>query len=226
MRRTKGFIAIIGATVVATMAVGMPGASAIDSKCLYPPSKAALSVGLSTTVPTAGQPVYVRGRMAYNGCGANGGAITVRAGGKTIGSRITDKAGGYAVRFTPQTRTSVYAAGSFGGKPVKSRTIGVLVRTNLRATKAVAGKRCTVAVKGTILPERKGLSISVQRRVTKGTKFVGWETIATARTSAKGAYATTVTLPCNRKTGVSTYIAPTKTNAANRSTTITVTPKK
>jgi len=226
MRNTKGFIAVVGATVLATMTVGMPGANAIASKCLYPPSKAALSVGLSTTAPTAGQPVYVRGRLSYNNCGAAGGAITVRSGGKTIGARTTDSAGNYAVRFAPMTKTSVYAAGSFGGKPVKSRTIGVLVRTNLRATKAVAAKRCKVSVKGTILPVRKGLAVSVQRRVTKGKKFVGWETVATARTTAKGAYATTVSLPCNQKAGVSTYIAPTKTNAANRSTTITVTPKK
>jgi hypothetical protein len=226
MRNTKRAIGVAAVTVLATLALGAPGASAIDSKCMYPPSTPALSVGLSTTAPTAGQAVYVRGRMTYNKCGANGNPVTVRSGGKTIGSRTTDSGGNYSVRFTPNTNTSVYAAGSFNKTPVKSRTLGVAVRTNLRGTTAVAVGSCRVTVKGTIFPVRKGATVLIQRRLARGTKFIGWGTLATTHTSAKGAYGATVTLPCASKAGLSTYIAPTKINGGNRSTTITVTAKK
>lgn len=226
MRNTTKSIAVVTATVLASITMGNPEASALAGQCLYPPSKAALSVGLSTTAPVAGQPVYVRGRLSYNKCGAAGSTVTVRSGGKTIGSRTTNATGDYAVRFTPNVRTSVYAASTFTRAPLKSRTIAVAVRTNLRSTGASVAPACKVVVKGSILPVRKGLAISIQRRITKGKKFVGWQTLATARTSAKGRYGATVSLPCGSKVGLSTYIPPTKTNAANRSTTLSVTPKK
>lgn len=226
MRNIRRSIAVAGAAILTTVALGAPSAGAIDSKCMYPPSRATLSVGLSTTAPTAGQPVYVRGRMAYNKCGASGSAITVRAGGKTIGSRTTDAAGAFSVRFTPKVKTSVYAAGSFNRISVSSRTLGVAVRTNLRSTRAVAVGSCRISVKGTIFPVRRGATVLIQRRLTKGKTFIGWGTLATARTTAKGAYGAVVSLPCSSRAGVSTYIAPTKTNAANRSTTITVISKR
>jgi hypothetical protein len=226
MRNTKRAISVAAVTVLATIALGAPGASAIPSTCMYPPSTPVLSVGLSTTAPTAGQAVYVRGRMTYNKCGVNGTAVTVRAGGKTIGSPTTDALGNYSVRFTPTVNTSVYAAGTFNRVAVKSRTLGVAVRTNLRGTSAVAVGSCRVTVKGTIYPVRAGATVVIQRRLVKGTKFIGWGTLATARTNLKGAYGATVTLPCTSKAGVSTYIAPTKINGANRSTTITVTAKR
>lgn len=226
MRSTKRSIAVASATILATIAMGTPGASAIASKCLYPPSTPALSVGLSTTAPTAGQPVYVRGRLTYNQCGVTGSSVTAKAGGKVIGTRTSDATGSYSVRFTPSAKTSVSARSSFNRVAVNSRVLGVAVRTNLRGTKAVAVGTCRVTVKGTILPVRKGATILVQRRLTKGAKFVGWATVAIARTSAKGAYGATVKLPCTSKAGLSTYIAPTKTNAANRSTTMTVTARR
>lgn len=226
MRNIRRSIAVAGAAILTTVTLGAPSAGAIDSKCMYPPSRASLSVGLSSTAPTAGQPVYVRGRLAYNRCGATGSTITVRSGGKTIGSRTTDAAGNYSVRFSPTSKTSVYAAGSFNKAAVKSRTLGVAVRTNLRSTKAVAVGSCRVSVKGTIFPVRKGATVLIQQRLTKGKTFVGWGTLATARTTAKGAYGAVVSLPCTSEAGLSTYIAPTKTNAANRSTTITVTSKR
>jgi hypothetical protein len=117
----------------------------------------------------------------------------------------------------------VYAAGTFNKSALKSRTLGVAVRTNLRGTKAAALGSCRVTVKGTVYPVRKGATLVIQRRLVKGTKFIGWGTLATAHTDAKGAYGATVTLPCASKAGLSTYIAPTKINGANRSTTMTVT---
>lgn len=219
-------VAVASATAVATLMWGAPAANAIEAKCMYPPSTPVLSIGLSTTAPTAGAPVYVRGRMTYNKCGVNGTAVTVRAGGKTIGTRTTDAVGNYSTRFTPMTKTSAYAQGSFNRVAVKSRTLGLAVRTNLRGTTATVGSRCRVTVKGTVLPVRTGLAISVQRRIMKGTKFVGWATVATARTNTKGAYGATVTLPCSAKVGLSAYVPPTKTNAANRTATLTVTPRR
>ncbi|MEP7054594.1 MAG: hypothetical protein ABI912_05035 [Actinomycetota bacterium] len=226
MRNSTRSIAVAAATVLATIALGTPVAGALASTCMYPPSTPVLSVGLSTTAPTAGQPVYVRGRMSYNKCGVSGSAVTVRAGGRTIGTRTTDTGGNYSVRFTPTTKTSVYAAGAFNRVAVKSRTLGVAVRTNLRGTSVVAIGSCRIAVRGSIYPVRKGLPVVVQRRITQGTRFVGWSTLATARTTVTGSYAATVTLPCASKAGVSTYVAPTQTNAANRSSTITVTAKR
>lgn len=226
MRKTTRAIAVATATVLASLAWGVPSASAIDAKCLYPPSKPSLSIGLSTTAPTAGQPVYVRGRLAYNNCGVDASAITVRAGGRSLGAPKTDRSGNYSVRFVPLTKTSTWAQGTFNRTVAKSRTLGIAVRTNLRGTTSTAVGRCRVTVKGTIYPVRKGRPIAIQRRLMKGTRFVGWTNVATTLTNAKGAYGTTVTLPCGSKAGLSTYVGPTTTNAANRSATMTVTARR
>ena len=225
MRITMRSVAVASATTLVTLMWGVPSAGAIASTCMYPPSTPVLSVGLSTTAPVAGQPVYVRGRLTYNKCGLGGSVITVRAGGKTIGTRTTDSTGSYSVRFTPTVRTSVYAAGTFNQVGVKSRTLGVAVRTNLRGTTAGAAGSCRVTVKGTIYPVRRGATVVVQRRLTKGARFIGWATLARPKTNAKGAYGATIRLACASKAGLSTYIAPTKLNAANRSATMSVTAK-
>jgi len=226
MRNTKLAIGVAVTTVLATLALGAPSANAISSTCMYPPTTPALSVGLSTTAPTAGQPVYVRGRLTYNKCGVSGMGVTVRAGGRTIGAPTTDATGNYTARFTPSVNSSAYAASSFNKVAAKSRTLGFAVRTNLRGTSSVAVGSCRVTVKGTIYPVRKGAIVVVQRRLVRGTKFIGWSTVASPRTNLKGQYGATVTLPCAAKTGLSTYIAPTKINAGNRSSTMTVTAKR
>lgn len=225
MRNMIRSAAVAGVTVLASLAWGAPAAEALAAKCMYPPSRPAVSLGLSTTAPTAGQPVYARGRLTYNKCGVNGTTMMVRLSGRTIGTPKTNATGNYAVRFTPMKNSSVYAAGTFNRRAV-SRTLGFAVRTNLRATTAKPVGRCRVTVKGIILPVRKGATVLIQRRITKGTKFIGWQTVATTRTNVKGAYGATVTLPCGAKTGVSTFIAKTKINAANRSATITVLAKR
>jgi hypothetical protein len=223
MRNTVRSVAVAAVTVLASLAWGTPGASALDAKCMYPPSSPVLSIGLSTTAPVAGQAVYVRGRLTYNKCGVSTTAITVRAAGKTIGTPKTDAVGNYTVRFTPLVKTSAYAAGSFNRVAAKSRTLGLAVRTNLRSTSVTAAGGCRITVKGTIYPVRKGRSITISRRLMSGTKFLGWTSLGTTTTNSSGAYGKTVTLPCGSKAGLSTYIGPTTTNAANRSTTMTVT---
>jgi hypothetical protein len=225
MRNTVRSAAMAAVTVLASLAWGTPGASALDATCMYPPSTPVLSIGLSTTAPVAGQAVYVRGRLTYNKCGVGATGITVRAAGKTIGTPKTDSVGNYSVRFTPLVKTSTYSTGSFNRVAVKSRTLGLAVRTNLRGTTAAAVGGCRVTIKGTVYPVRAGRSITISRRLLSGTKFLGWTSLGTTLTNSSGAYTKTVTLPCGSKAGVSTYIGPTTTNAANRSTTITVTAK-
>lgn len=220
-----GSLAVATATILATLAWGTP-ANAIAAKCMYPPSTPTLSVGLSTTAPIAGQPVYVRGRMVYNRCGVDGVRVTVRVSGRTVGSPVTNATGDYSLRWNPLTKTSTYTMGSFNRVTVKSRTLGIVVRTNLRGTKATAIGGCRVTIKGTIYPVRKGRAVAIQRKLMKGTKFVGWTNVGTTLTSSTGAYGKTVTLPCGKTAGLSAYIGPTQTNAANRSTTITVTARR
>ncbi|MEO6715315.1 MAG: hypothetical protein ABIM89_18095 [Mycobacteriales bacterium] len=226
MRNTRvRSLAVAAATILATLAWGTP-ANAIAARCMYPPSTPTLSVGLSATAPVAGQPVYVRGRMVYNRCGVDGVRVTVRVSGRTLGTPTTNATGDYSMRWIPVTKASTYTFGTFNKVAVKSRTLGIVVRTNLRGTTAVAVGRCRVTVKGSIYPVRTGRAIAIQRKLMNGTKFVGWTNVGTTLTTSSGAYGKTVTMPCGKSAGLSAYIGPTLTNAANRSATITVTARR
>ena len=222
MRRKMSLLTATAVAVVGTFAMGIPSAHAIAAKCMYPPTRPVITIGLSTSAPTAGSALYLRGKLTYNKCGVGGQSVAIRGGAKTVGSTKTNVAGDYSYRIAPTVNGSYAANSSFNRIGAGSRVLNIAVRTNLRGTKVAPVSSCRATVRGSIFPVRKGASLQVQRRVMKGTKFVGWKTVGTARTDARGNYATTVTLPCRSKTGVSVFIAPTKINAGNRTPTVTV----
>lgn len=221
MRITRRIAALAVATALAALGLAAPPASAIDASCMYPPSTPTLTLGLSTTAPVAGQPVYAKGRLRYNNCPVSGRPTTVRVGGRVAGVRSTDTFGYYAYRMAPLAATSVSASSSFNGVTATTRTIKLSVRTNLRA-RVAAIRGCRVKVTGTTYPKKSGATIYVQRRLTRSGKFIGWSTVRTARTNSKGAWATTLKLPCGSKAGISAFIKAVSGNAANRTPTVTV----
>jgi hypothetical protein len=210
-------------TVASLCSLGLvtPAAHAVPASCLYPPSTPTLSIGLSTTSPVAGQPVYVKGRLRHNNCGVNGAATTITVGGRVVATKTTDTFGYYSYRFAPLAATTVSAASSYAGTPATAGPRSLSVRTNLRARFATA-RSCRVKVSGTTYPKKSGATIYVQRRVTKAGKFVGWRTAGSTRTRSTGAWAATVKLPCGSRVGLSAYIKATGGNAANRTPTVTV----
>jgi hypothetical protein len=226
MRKRMSLLTALSVAVIGTFSIGMPGAQALDPKCMYPPSKPSLSIGLNTTAPTAGSAVYVRGKLSLNKCGLAGTPILIRGGKKVITTRATDGSGSYSYRYTPTVNGSFAANATVNKITIGSRVLNIAVRTNLRGTKVAPVSGCRATVRGSIFPARKGAILQVQSRVTKGKKFVGWKSVGKARTDAKGNYSTTVTLPCGSKSGVSVFITPTKINAGNRTATSNVTVKK
>lgn len=231
MRKTLRLTAAAALTAVATMGPGAPSAqaAAIDPSCLYPLNTPSMSLGLSTTAPVAGQPVYVKGRLRFNHCGVKGRETTIRVGGVAVGKRTTDTFGYYAYRLAPLAATSVSATSSVDtGQTVlaaSTRTINLSVRTNLRA-KVATSSGCRVKVSGTTYPLKRGATIYVQRRITRKGKFVGWGTVATTKTGTTGAWAAKVKLPCGSRVGISAYIKAVSGNAAGRTPTVTVTVRR
>jgi hypothetical protein len=96
------------------------------------------------------------------------------------------------------------------------------VRTNITARWAAPGG-CKVSVTGTTYPKKTGVTVSTQRRLTSGGKFVGWSTAARVRTTSTGTFKGTVQLPCGSKQGMSTYVVAMTGNAAGRTPTVTLT---
>jgi hypothetical protein len=226
MRKRMSLLTAFAVAVIGTFAMGVPSAQALEARCMYPPSKPVLSIGLSTTAPTAGSALYVRGKLTLNKCNVGGTPVLIRGGKKIIATTRTDARGAYSYRYIPTVNGSFAGNATVNKIVIGSRVLNIAVRTNLRGTKVAAVGRCRATVRGSIFPVRKGAVLLVQSRVTKGTRFVGWRTVGNARTDARGGYATTVTLPCGSKTGVSVFIAPTKINAGNRTATSTVTVKR
>ncbi len=226
MRKKTSLLTAFAVAAIGTFAAGIPSAQALEAKCMYPPSKPTLSIGLNTTAPTAGSPVYVRGRLTLNKCNVTGIPILIRGGKKVITTKGTDSTGSYSYRYTPTVNGSFAANATMNKVVIGSRVLNIAVRANLRGTKVASVGKCRATVRGSIFPVRKGAVLQVQSRVTRGKKFVGWKTVGNARTDAKGNYSTTVTLPCGSKTGVSVFVPPTKINAANRTATSTVTVTK
>jgi hypothetical protein len=231
MRRTVRMTAAAALTALATIGFGAPQAqAAIDPSCLYPPNATpSMSLGLSTTAPIAGQPVHVKGRLRFNNCGVAGRPTTIRVGGVALGKRVTDTFGYYAYRLGPLSATSVSASSSVDtGQavlPASTRTINLSVRTNLRASVTTV-RGCKVKVTGSTYPLKRGATVYVQRRITRKGKFVGWGTIASAKTGSKGTWAATARQPCGSRLGISAYIKAVSGNAAGRTPTVTVTVRR
>lgn len=232
MRRTLRVAAAAAATALVTLGFTVPPAqaAAIDPSCLYPPNATpSMSLGLSSTAPIAGQPVHVKGRLRFNQCAVSGRPTTIRIGGVAVGTRTTDTFGYYAYRLAPLAATSVSANSSVDtGQavlPASTRTISLSVRTNLRA-RVTTASACRVKVTGTTYPLKRGATVYVQRRITRAGRFVGWGTIATAKTGANGAWAATAKLPCGSRVGISAYIKAVSGNAAGRTPTVTITVRR
>ena len=225
MRRVLRAAAGVAAVSLLSLGMSVPSASAIEARCLYPPTKPTLSIGLSTTAPVAGKAVYVKGRLRYNTCGVAGRPTTAKAGTKSLGTKNTDSFGYYAFRFVPLTRTSVSARSSYNGVAAASRSIKMSVRTNIKGTFSAPGS-CRVSVSGSTYPKKRSVIVYVQRRLTSGGRFVGWSTVAKVRTTTTGTFRATVKRPCGSKTGMSVYIAAMTGNAAGRTPTVTVTARR
>jgi len=220
--------AVAALTALATTGFTAPSAQAvvIDPSCLYPLNTPSMSLGLSTTAPIAGQPVYMKGRLRFNNCGVKGRPTTIRVGGAVAGTRTTDTFGYYAYRLAPLAATSVSASSSVDtGQtvlPASTRSISLSVRTNLRALVTTA-RSCRLKVSGTTYPLKRGATIYVQRRITRKGKFLGWSTVVTTRTGTTGTWAASAKLPCGSRVGISAYIKAVSGNAAGRTPTVTVT---
>jgi hypothetical protein len=145
-----------------------------------------------------------------------------QGGTKALGTRNTDSFGYYAFRFDPLAKTSVSATSSFDsvarGRP---QHLDVRAHEHHRAVGDpgwVQGQRDRHDV-----PEEDGVTVSTQRRLTSGGKFVGWSTAARVRTTSTGTFKGTVLLPCGSKQGMSTYVVAMTGNAAGRTPTVTLT---
>jgi hypothetical protein len=236
MRRTVRVAAAAALTAMVTVGFSAPSAQAvaIDPDCLYGLPTPTMSLGLSTTAPTAGQPVYVKGRLKLRECNIPGRPIAIFANDVQVSSKTkpprTDSFGYYAYRLAPLASTKVRATSSVEIAPgvvqsAASRTITLSVRTNLRA-RVTTARACRVKASGTTYPLKRGATIYLQRRITRKGKFVGWSTIATAKTGSTGAWAATAKLPCGSRIGISAYIKAVSGNAAGRTPTVTVTVRR
>lgn len=121
------------------------------------------------------------------------------------GSTNTD---GYATfDLEPLRQTELRAVVTSGQDTVQTAPLTVTVRRALSATYASA-PGCAVTATGRVYPRAAGLSVWLQRRITRDGQELGFTTLAKGVTDADGVYRLRASAPCGARYALVTY-APT-----------------